>query len=125
MVTSSSNKKHERVCTLAQAAVCDKPGKASAVMVREAAMLALKRKSVETPSKGGFKRREERWIGDCKEGLWPGDSGIFRMADGTIALKENTDGVVSRKPVCGEWFREVDGGVSVYEWGVRVSHEKQ
>ena len=122
---SSSKQREKAACVLAQVSTGDKPGKASAAMVREAAMLALKRKATQTPSgKWGGSKREERWIGDCKEGLWPGESGIFRMADDTIALKENTGGVVSRKPVCGAPFREACGGVSVWEWGSRVSYEK-
>jgi hypothetical protein len=113
----------QTTCSLGHARSGDKPGKPSAVMVREAAMLALKRKSEETPRKWGVRSREERWIGDLKEGLWPGDSGNFRMADGTVAFKENTDGVISKRPVCGEWFRESDGGYSLYEWGHRVHCE--
>jgi len=109
---------------LAQPGVGDKPGKASAAMLREKALNALKIKSTNetgtTASKSGF---QERWIGDCKQGLYPGGSGIFRMADDTLALKLNKDGVIVKKPVCGYWFREQDGSLSVYEWGVRVQHE--
>jgi hypothetical protein len=121
----SSKEREKTVCTLARATVGDKPGKPSTVMVRDAAMLSLKRKAEGVGVvKGGFQKREERWIGDFKEGLWPGDCGIFRMADDTIAFKENKDGVISRKPVCGAPFREACGGVSVWEWGVRVSYEE-
>jgi hypothetical protein len=123
---SGAQTRVETTCKLTHATPGDKPGKASANMVRETALLALKRKSEQMPcGKGQFKTpgREERWIGDLKEGLWPGDSGIFRMADGTVASKTNTDGVISKKPVDGEWFRELDGGQSIYEWGHRVQYE--
>ena len=108
---------------LAQPVSGDKPGKASAAMIRETALKAFKRKSTETgtgASKSGF---QERWIGDLKQGLYPGGCGIFRMADDTLALKQNNDGVVTKKPVCGYPFREEDGSVSVYEWGNPVKHE--
>ena len=102
----------------------DKPGKASALMIRDAAMQKLKIKSDADNSEKktfGFK---ERWIGDMKEGLFPGDSGIFRMNDDTLALKSNVDGIVTRQPVCGHWFTEKDGSRSLYEYGVLVQTEK-
>ncbi|KAJ1468017.1 hypothetical protein T484DRAFT_1920919 [Baffinella frigidus] len=57
---------------------CDKhnfsfprPCKPSTAMVREAATLSLKRKAEGVPvAKGGFQKREERWIGDFKEGVF-------------------------------------------------------
>jgi len=91
-------------------------------MVRETAMNALKGKSDGATSSTGFKRKEN-WIGDLKEGLYPGDGGNFHMPDGTWVYKENVDGAISKRAICGQWFREADGGLSVYEWGKRVHHE--
>jgi hypothetical protein len=98
---------------LAQPASTDRPCRLSAAMVKTAALNLLKRKA-----KGSFDR-VERWIGDLKEGLYPGESSIFRLGDGTVALKTNTDGVISKKPVCGEPFREADGTQSIYDYGVK------
>jgi hypothetical protein len=107
---------------LPQASCMDKPGKASALMMRETALNKLK---VKTGASEGHhsSRFKERWIGDLKEGLYPGDSGIFRMNDDTLALKSNVDGVISKKPVCGHPFREKDGSVSLYEYGILVQSE--
>jgi hypothetical protein len=99
----------------------EKPGKASEEMLRETALAKLKRKA--GPAGGGGKYKE-RWIGDQTEGLWPGDQGIYRLKDGTLALKTNKDGVISKSPVCGEMFTEPDGSHSIYEWNVRVMHRK-
>jgi hypothetical protein len=112
----------EKTISLPQIAPGDKPGKPSAAMVRETAMNALKHTSEGASSSTGFKRKE-RWIGDLKEGLYPGDGGNFHMHDGTWVYKENVDGVISKRAICGQWFREADGGLSVYEWGKRVQHE--
>ena len=102
---------------LLQPSCNDKPGKPTALMLRDAALQKLKINSDASgynPDKKTPKFKE-RWIGDMKESLYPGDSGIFRMNDGTLALKSNVDGVVSRKPVCGHPFRENDGSLSLYE----------
>jgi hypothetical protein len=117
---------HTKFMFLPQAASLDKPGKPSAATVKKAAALSGKRK-VEAggaSGKSGPFNRAERFVGDLKEGLYPGGCGIFRMPDDTLAFKENIDGVVSKKPVCGAPFREKCGGVSIYEWGTRVSFEK-
>jgi hypothetical protein len=107
--TQETQRVDSKVCVLAQPAVADKPGKASAAMIRELA----KRKSMH-PREGAGK---ERFTGDMTEGLYPGDSGIFRMSDDTLALKCNKDGIITKKPVCGHWFTELDGSHSIYEWG--------
>lgn len=118
------NKRPEpvKLVSLPQSVRSDKPGKASPAMIRDAALQALKRKSDHMPGSGagGFK---ERFIGDMKEGLYPGDSGIFRMSDDTLALKLNIDGQITKKPVCGHWFTELDGSHSIYEWGAITQRE--
>ncbi|KAJ1464176.1 hypothetical protein T484DRAFT_1758293 [Baffinella frigidus] len=110
-----------KICHLTQPVGSDKPGKASAAMIHEKSMQILKRKSDSMHSgQGGFK---ERFIGDIKEGLYSGDSGIFRMSDGTLALKCNIDGKITKKPVCCHWFTELDGSRSIYEWGKITQRE--
>jgi hypothetical protein len=112
----------QKLVSLPQIVQGDRPGRPSAKMVRETAMNALKGKSDGATSSTGFKRKEN-WIGDLKEGLYPGDGGNFHMPDGTWVYKENVDGAISKRAICGQWFREADGGLSVYEWGKRVHHE--
>jgi hypothetical protein len=144
--------KKQKVDTLVlpQAAATDRPGKASAAMVRTANLEKLERQrplhltgpsawdtqreaercsgrprfgydgNVLTAEQCRWKPTQARWVGDLKEGLYPGDSSIFRLKDGTMALKTNTDGIISKKPVDGEPFTEEDGTRSVYECGVLV-----
>jgi hypothetical protein len=111
---------------LLQPSCTDKPGKATALMLHNAALQKLKVKQDEVDDKPGNKtfKFKERWIGDCTEGLYPGDSGIFRMNDDTLALKSNVDGVITKKPVCGHWFTEKDGSRSLYEYGTLVQSEQ-
>ena len=106
---------NSRTYSLAQPSAVDKPGKASVAQIRETANNVMKRKA----EAGGFKDR-----GDIKEGLYPGDSGIFRMADDTLAFKHNLDGKIIKKPVCGHWFTEQDGSYTVYEWGKIVDRDE-
>lgn len=114
-----SNTQPKKSYTLAQPSAVDKPGKAS-VAQRE----ALKRKSEETNAGNGGKGFKDRFIGDLTGGLYPGDSGIFRMPDDTLAFKRNDNGQIIIKPVCGHWFTEADGTHSIYEWGKVVQRDE-
>jgi hypothetical protein len=96
----------------------DKPGRLSITMIREESLQALNSKSGHR-KENGFKDR-----GDMKEGLYKSESGIFRMCDGTLALKSNVDGNITKKPVCGHWFTELDGSHSIYEWGKITQREE-
>ena len=87
-------------------------------MIKEASLLALKRKADSMD----FDRFKDR--GDMKEGLYAGDSGIFRMSDDTLALKSNVNGKIIKNPVCGHWFTELDGSHSIYEWGEFTHREE-
>jgi hypothetical protein len=112
------------ITKLLQPVKTDKPGKKSASMLKIAALNLLKTKSHESVDRYGKKPKyEERDRGELLEGLYPGECGIFRT-NGTVFLKTNENGVVSRKPVCGEPFREKDGCISVYEYGVLVHREE-